>query len=260
MHLFQDREMELWEHLAELRTRIMRSLLYVAIGAIICWCVYPFLKQLIEAPLAPIAKGPNIRFAFKHITGPFMMQMQISAIGGLILAMPFLSLELWGFIAPGLTSSERRGFYFVIPLSIFFFAMGIVTAYAILPTTFRYFVGFLYSSPGAPTELIQDPVMYWTFVMKMILAFGVVFQLPVLLMGLAWAGIVNSRMLKKNWRYAIVMCSVVAAVATPSTDPASMLMMGAPLLVLYIGSIWLVGIVERLRAKKAVAAPSYEAS
>jgi sec-independent protein translocase protein TatC len=79
-------------------------------------------------------------------------------------------------------------------------------------------------------------------------------------MGLAWAGIVTSRMLKKNWRYAIVMCSVVAAVATPSTDPASMIMMGAPLLVLYVGSIWLVGIVERLRAKKAVAAPSYEAS
>jgi len=106
------------------------------------------------------------------------------------------------------------------------------------------------------------PVMYWSFVMKMLLAFGIVFQLPVVLMFLAWIGLVNTRMMKQNWRYAIVGCSVIGAVATPSNDAPSMLMMVVPLIILYFASIWLVGIVERLRARKEARAvgPSYEAS
>jgi sec-independent protein translocase protein TatC len=255
-----EREMELWEHLAELRNRIMRALLYLAIGAVVCWFLYPILLTIIQYPLQPLVKKYNIQWIYRTITGPFILQLQVSVIGGLILAMPFLTLELWGFIAPGLMPHERKGFYLIMPLSMFFFFMGIGTAYLILPTTFSYFASFIPREAVLGAGVMQDPVMYWSFVMKMILAFGVVFQLPVVLMGLAWTGMVTSRMLKKNWRYAIVMCSVVAAVATPSTDPASMLMMAAPLLVLYIGSIWLVGIVERIRAKKALAAPSYEAS
>jgi Sec-independent protein secretion pathway component TatC len=96
----------------------------------------------------------------------------------------------------------------------------------------------------------------------MILAFGIVFQLPVVLMFLAWIGLVTSRMLKQNWRYAVVGCSVVGAVATPSNDAPSMLMMVVPLIFLYFGSIWLVGIVERIRAKRGAVAtgPGYEAS
>lgn len=270
MPIFEDREMELWEHLSELRTRIMRCLLYLVIGTVVCWYLYPTLEAIIQRPLQPIEQKYNIEWIFRDIKGPFILKLQVSVIGGLILAMPLLTLELWGFVAPGLTPQERKGFYFVIPLSIFFFFLGIATAYYILPTTFSYFASFLPPKPQVPPGstlppgirggLMQDPVMYWTFVMKMILAFGVVFQMPVVLMGLAWTGMVTSRMLKKNWRYAIVLCSVLAAVATPSTDPGSMLMMGAPLLILYFASIWLVGMVERIRAKKALAAPSYEAS
>lgn len=262
MRLYEDREMELWEHLSELRSRIFRALMYLAVGAIVCWFLYPSLKKLLEAPLAPLINKYHIVMAFRHITGPFMLQLQVSVIAGLILALPLLTLELWGFVAPGLTPAERKGFYFVVPLSLFFFFLGVATAYFILPSAFGYFAGFLYQSPGVRTELIQDPVLYWTFVMKMILAFGIVFQLPVVLMFLAWIGLVNTRMMKQNWRYAIVGCSVVGAVATPSNDAPSMIMMVVPLIILYFASIWLVGIVERLRAKKGALAtgPSYEAS
>jgi sec-independent protein translocase protein TatC len=260
MPLLDDREMELWEHLSELRSRIMRALFYLVIGAVVCWLVYPTLLDVIQRPLEPIARKHNIQWMHIHILGPFVQQLQISVIGGVIVAMPLLTLELWGFVAPGLTPQERRGFYLIVPLAVFFFFLGITTAYFILPTTFAYFASFIPREKALGVGVMQNPVMYWTFVMKMILAFGLVFQMPVVLMGLAWTGMVTSRMLKKNWRYAIVLCSVVAAVSTPSTDPASMLMMAAPLLVLYTGSIWLVGIVERIRAKKALAAPSYEAS
>jgi sec-independent protein translocase protein TatC len=265
MRFYEDREMELWEHLSELRGRIVRVLLYLVVGAIAGWFLYPtVLKPLIERPLTPLIAKYHIVMAFKHLTGPFMLQLQVAVIAGLILVLPLLTLELWGFVAPGLTRDERKGFYFVVPLSLFFFFLGVATAYFILPSAFRYFASFLYPNPNSPlhTDLIQDPVLYWTFVMKMLLAFGVVFQLPVVLMFLAWIGLVTSTLLKKNWRHAIVGCSVLAAVATPSNDAPSMIMMGVPLIILYFASIWLVGIVERVRAKRQAlaAGPSYEAS
>jgi sec-independent protein translocase protein TatC len=258
-----DKEMELWEHLAELRSRIVRGLGYLVVAAIVCWLVYDPLLAVIKRPLDPLAAQYHIKWAFRHITGPFILKLQVSLIGGLILALPLLTLELWGFVAPGLTSSERKGFYFVVPLSLFFFFLGVSTAYLVLPSAFGYFASFLIppSPTGVQVELIQDPTLYWSFVMKMILAFGIVFQLPVVLMFLGWIGLVTSSMLKKNWRHSIVLCSVVAAVATPSNDAPTMVMMAVPLMVLYVASIWLVALVERFRAKKGLtSSPSYEAS
>src|SRR5207249_3134771 len=103
---------------------------------------------------------------------------------------------------------ERKGFYAIVPLSVFFFFLGVATAYFVLPSAFNYFASFLTNG----ITVYQDPVKYWSFVMKMILAFGIVFQLPVVLMFLGWTGLVTSSMLKKNWRHSIVLCSVVAAV------------------------------------------------
>ena len=265
MRFYEDREMELWEHLSELRSRIFRVLIYLTVAAIMGWFLYPaVLKPMIERPLTPILHKYHVVMAFRHLLDPFLLQLQVAVIAGLILALPMLTLELWGFIAPGLTSGERKGFYFVVPLSLLFFFLGVATAYFILPMALGYFAGFLYPTPNSPlqTQLIQDPKMSWSFVMKMILAFGIVFQLPVVLMFLGWIGLVNTRMMKQNWRYAIVGCSVIGAVATPSNDAPSMIMMVVPLIILYFASIWLVGIVERLRAKKEARAvgPSYEAS
>jgi sec-independent protein translocase protein TatC len=258
MRFHEDKEMELWEHLSELRSRIMRALLYVTVASVLCWIFYEEIMRLIQAPLDPVIAKHKIKFAFRHITEPFLMKFQISVISGLILSIPLLTLELWGFVAPGLTPQERKGFYFVAPLSLFFFFLGIGTAYVILPSAMDYFAGFLVG--GA--ELLQSPMLYWSFVMKMILGFGVVFQLPVILMFLGFIGMVTSAMLKKNWRVALVLCSVIAAVVTPSPDAGTMMMMGAPLMILYVASIWLVALMERLRRKREAVAtsPSYEAS
>src|SRR5438046_10024475 len=99
--------------------------------------------------------------AFRHITGAFMLELQVAIIAGLILALPLLTLELWGFIAPGLTREERKGFYFVVPLSLFFFFLGVATAYFILPSAFGYFASFIPQDSGVPNLVFQDPVMYW---------------------------------------------------------------------------------------------------
>jgi sec-independent protein translocase protein TatC len=242
-----EREMELWEHLAELRSRIFRALFYAAFGMAICWAFYDELRLFLEQPLRNVL-GANFKTMYTTAWQPFMVQVQISLVAGLILALPLITLELWGFVAPGLTREEKKGFHVVVPLSLFFFLTGVTTAYLVLPSAFSWFVGFL----RPDDTLLNNPLQYVVFVVKMLLAFGLVFQLPVVLMFLAWIGVVSSQMLKENWRSALVLSSVVAAVATPSNDAFTMLLMALPLTLLYFASIWLVAMVERTRARHAL--------
>jgi sec-independent protein translocase protein TatC len=239
------KEMELWEHLAELRTRLIRSLIYIGVGAIAIWVCYRPLWDFLWAPLRPILAAHGVfgdHIVWQNIWDPFIVRLQISLVGGLTLAVPCITYEIWGFIAPGLTRSERKGFYFVGPLAVFFFVSGLAVAYLVLPATFGYFAQFLGSD-----HLMPSPVPYVMFLVKMCLAFGLVFELPVVLMFFAWIGLVTSKMLRAGWRHAMVGCAALAAVATPSNDAATMLMMAVPLALLYFLSIGLVRIVERLR-------------
>src|SRR5205823_11226992 len=168
-------------------------------------------------PITPIMQRHKWHFVYRHITEGFMMQLETALIAGLIVALPLITLEMWGFVAPGLTRNEKKGFYLAVPLSLFFFFLGLTTAYLILPAAFGYFAGFFVIG-SQNIELQQNPATYILFVVKMLVAFGVVFQLPVVLMFLGYVGIVSSSMLKSNWRIALVGCSVLAAVATPSND------------------------------------------
>jgi sec-independent protein translocase protein TatC len=240
------REMELWEHLAELRGRLMRSVLYVLLGLSLAWFIYPPLEAVFKAPIQPIMDARGWKWVFRTFTQAFMLRLQVSAIAGLVLAIPLVTLEIWGFIAPGLTRSERKACYVVFPLSLFFFFMGVACGYLLMNTTVSYFAQYI----PADTDLLQDPLMYLTFMIKMIVAFGVSFQLPVVLMLLAWLGIVSSKTLRAHWRLAVVGCFAVAAIATPGGDPMTMVIMAAPLAVLYVGSIFLCGMVERIRARR----------
>jgi sec-independent protein translocase protein TatC len=248
------KEMELWEHLAELRTRIIRSLLYIGVGGIVIWCFRGWVWQFLWAPLAPVlrkygAEGGKILTT--NIVEMFTINLQIALVGGLIASVPFITYELWGFIAPGLTRPERKGFYIVGPLAVFFIVFGLTTSYLILPSAFAWFALYLTPSGGPPVIFIPRAQDYILFLMKMCLAFGLVFELPVVLMFFAWIGLVTSKMLRSGWRHAIVGCAAVAAVATPSNDAPTMLMMAVPLIGLYFFSIVLVKIVERVRGARA---------
>jgi sec-independent protein translocase protein TatC len=250
------KEMELWEHLAELRSRLIRSIAYVGAGMVAAWMVYEPLLAIIMRPIEPIMRKHGWHWVFRHITEAFMARLEISLVAGLVVAIPLITIEMWGFVAPGLTRTEKKGFYVCVPLSLFFFFLGVTCGYVVLPAAFAYFADF-FQVGNQQIELQQNPMQYILFVIKMELAFGIVFQLPVILMFLAYVGMVTSAMLKANWRVALVLCSVVAAVATPSNDAITMLMMAVPLCVLYLASIWLVAFVERLRARRSYR-PSYD--
>lgn len=236
-----EKQVELFDHLGELRTRIIRIFIYAVIGTIAAWFFYDFLFSVLTRPMATALK--ETKFLLTSFPEAFMMRLTISFIAGLVLTIPFISIELWGFISPALSREERRPLIWIIPLSIILFILGVSLCYYILPKAFGWFISYV----PANAELRPSAQGSLLFTVKMMLAFGLMFELPVVLMLLASIGIVNSKFLKSNWRVAIVVVSIIAAVATPSNDAFSMLMMAVPVALLYFASIGLVRTVERRR-------------
>lgn len=236
----EHRNAELMEHLAEVRVRLLRSVVYLVLAAIAAWFFYDPLFSFLTRPMTGVMGKMGAKFLYVGFPEAFMVQMQICIVSGLMLASPFISAELWGFVAPGLTPSERRPLKWIAPLAVVLFFSGAVLCYLILPAAFQWFASYV------PKEAELRPTVQASvlFSVKMLLVFGIVFELPVVLMLLAKVGIVNSAMLKKQWRIAMVLASVLAAVATPSNDAFSMLMMALPLAMLYFISIFLVWLVE----------------
>ncbi len=244
----EERKAELTEHLAELRTRLIRACLYVLFGMV---AVYLLSSQIETTLMAPINKVINARkvvdgqtqlppFAFHSFTDGFFLTLQIATVGGLIVALPFVILELWGFIAPALTTHEKKGVYFIAPMSVVLFLMGLSCAYLILPMAVHWFLSYI--PPGA--VLMQNPLTYIVFVVKLLLVFGLLFELPVVLMFLGKIGIINSALMIQYWRQIAVALFTLAMVVAPSNDPGTMLALAIPLTLLFFASIGLVKLVE----------------
>lgn len=236
-----EKRLSLVEHLSELRVRIIRVVVYITLGAIGGWLFYKQLFQLISSPVLPTLKASGSKFLLTGITEGFSIKMQMSVLSGAIVALPLITLEGWMFIRPGLTRSERKAVVLVAPLSILLFIIGVVTAYMILPAGIRW----LFNQNPPEAAFMPSVSQALIFILKMILAFGLVFQMPVILMFLAKIGLINSGMLKTYWRHAIVAIAVVAAMATPSGDAFTMFMMCIPMAFLYLLSIGLVKLVEK---------------
>ncbi len=246
-----DKRMELSEHLAELRTRIMRSILYVVVASGLSYYgvrpIYDFFYQ----PMDRALKGSHIEFkiVFPHFTEAFFVVLQICVVAGLLIVSPLVILEMWGFIRPALTRKERRPLRWIVPMSIVLFISGAWLAYWVAQYAMNWFIGYVKLFPEA--VLYQDPRTYVLFVLKLMAIFGVVFQLPLALMFLAWAGLLKSQTMKQYWRHAIVGIAFGGLMVTPSNDVFTMLMMVIPVFTLYLGSIGLVQIMERSRMKRA---------
>lgn len=236
----EEKRAELTEHLAELRTRLLRCVIYLCVGTVAAWFLYDWILELLTHPMQVVNARMNTKFLMTHYAQPFMIRMQISLVTGLVLVSPMVTMELWSFIAPGLTPQERRPIRWIAPLSVILFFSGAALAYLILPTTFSWFASYKPDNAELRPDLYAN--ILWT--LKFIVAFGVVFELPIVLMLLAKVGIVNSRMLWANWRYAMVGCVIVSAVATPSGDAFTMMVMAVPVAILYFLSIGLVRMVE----------------
>jgi len=237
----EEQRLSIMEHLAELRARLMRSIAYVGVAAAFCWIAYRPIDHLLFAPVKELLAKYNAELAYYNLADAFMVKCQLCVICGAALAMPAVLVEIWLFVRPALTKTERKVFYVLGPMVFVLFWAGATTAYWLIPQAIRWFAGYS-QAQGIP--LRQNTKELVTFVAKMCLAFGGAFQLPVVMMVLGKIGLVSSRGLASWWRHAIVILAVVAAVITPSNDAPTMIMMTVPLIGLYGLSIVLVRIVE----------------
>jgi sec-independent protein translocase protein TatC len=239
--------MSLMEHLDELRKRIIRAAIYLALGFAAAWVFHDKFVAIIQAPLNRIGKS----LVFTHPMDPLNMDLKVSLIGGAILASPLILYQVWLFIAPGLYQKERR---FVVPF------MAATVGLFLAGAAFGYF----YVLPGALEILIVGfgknftPMVtieeYSGFFLSIILGLGISFELPILIFFLALFGIVSPRFLWKNIRYAILAVFIVAAIICPSPDPWTMCIYAIPMLALYLVGIAVAWWVHPSRRKKKEAA------
>jgi sec-independent protein translocase protein TatC len=227
-----DAVMTLFDHLGELRTRLFRSVLAIALGSVVGFLAASRIREFLVQPLPPDQR-------VLQVLGPgdaFAIQLRISIIVGIILAMPVLLYQIWAFVSPGLTPNERRAVRPWIPLALLFFAIGVGLAYFVLPYATEFLLGFTDETLVANLTATA----YFDFVTTMFLAFGLVMQFPILLVGLSRVGITTSERLAKSRRYVFLGILIFSATATPGGDLVSPAVLCATMYALFEGTIWFI--------------------
>jgi len=239
------KKMPITEHLAELR----RRLVYCAIAVFVCMVGAFVAKKYVFAVLMHPLKDTGVqKLTTLGVTEAFFQVLKVSVYAGLIVALPFILYQFWAFVLPALYENERRSVIPYVASTTGLFLGGVVFGYFIvLPVGLKFLVGY----GGEQFNQLLQAERYINFVAMFLLAFGAVFELPLIMMLLAWADIVDHVRMRKARRYAIVIEAVVAMVLTPSQDPVSMILMLVPLIVLYEIGIWLAKWVARRKARKA---------
>ena len=234
------REMSFLDHLDDLRTVIVQSAIAFTVAMVVCWF---FSGRILDFLVRPL---PVENLVFTDPVEAFMVRVRISVVVGLMISFPFILFRVWAFVAPGLFLNERkRIFPFVVASSSLFYA-GIVFCYIVLiPIVLRFFLG--YGTPRLNPLISVNS--YFALVSKLSFAFGIVFQLPIVVLLLTLLGIVSPGLLVRQWRYGVLGVAIAAAVFTPP-DVISMVAMGAPLLVLYAASVAVAFVVVRKKNRR----------
>lgn len=246
------KEAPLVEHLEELRSRLLWSILAWAVATGVAWNFRVQLLGWLKRPLDLAAKqnGIQVNLIVLDITEPFLVSLKVAAFGGLVLALPFIVYQIWAFIAPGLYEHEKR---LAVPFLLgvgFSFALGALFAYyGFLPFAIPFLLGFL---GGVVTPQISIG-RYMGQVLMMMTVMGLVFEMPVVSYLLARLGILSSNFLARNWRIAVVFLLTLSALITPTVDVVSLAIVSLPLLVLYWISVLVARLAERRRPKEAEA-------
>ncbi|HEU4364262.1 MAG TPA: twin-arginine translocase subunit TatC [Candidatus Krumholzibacteria bacterium] len=234
------REMSFWDHLGELRGVLVSSLISLLGLSIAAWFFSgPIMDWL-------VAGVPVDHLMFVAPSEAFMTRMKLSFILGGLASFPYIGYRVWRFVSPGLFRRERSGIFPVAVASALLFYAGVAFAYfLVVPVIIRFMLGYA-------TDRIQPMLSvsaYFTTVSRLCLAFGLVFQLPIVILLLSLLGIVSPQLFLRQWRYAVVIIFLAAAVFTPP-DPVSQVLMAVPLVVLYIGSAFLAALITRRRKRE----------
>jgi len=224
-----DTPMPLTAHLAELRSRLIWCMLALAGGFIVCYALSDKIVAALQSP--PVLVGQPIKVPLQIIAPAeaFVTYIKVGLIAGLFLMLPLILHQLWKFVAPGLLEHEKKYTVpFIVGSAVLFYGGGVIF-YLVLP----FIIHFLLSFARGDIKAQLSVGYYVTFCVRLMIAFGLVFQLPMVVIFLTQLGLVSSRLLVQYFRHAVVLIFVVAAVLTPTTDPLSLLFMVLPMLLLY---------------------------
>ncbi len=244
--------MSFLEHLEELRKRIIWSIFWVGVGFCVCWWkaewIYGYMKQPIDAALAAHKLPTDL--VYLNPTEPFNMYLKIGLLAGIFVASPMVLYQVWAFISPGLYRHEKR---YVMPFMFstvgLFLAGGFFAYKMVYPAALDFLIG--YGAQFKPMITIGE---YTDLFLTIIIGMGIIFELPILVFFLALMGIVNAKWMWKNLRYSILVIFIIAAIITPTTDIMNMCIFAAPMVALYVFSIFIAWLVHpaarRRRAEK----------
>ena len=244
-----DGRMALADHLRELRARLMRSVLALVVALVVALFFYDQLFDIIYHPYQvareQLQGKVDTRGTISGAGGPLLLQLKLCGVAAVVVTSPYWLLQIWGFIVPGLHQHERRWTRVFALVAGPLFLVGVGVGYYVLPKGLEVLIGF------APDKLqsLVDFGDYFSFFSRMLLVFGIAFEIPLFVLLLNLAGVVSGRSLGRHRPWIVVGTFVFAAVATPSTDPFSMLMLAVPMTVLFLVSEVIARVVDRRRGR-----------
>ena len=256
-----DTQAPLLDHLIELRARLVRCIAALLVTFVVCMT---FAQKILGFLVQPLVEAGQSKLIYTKLYGQFFVEMKVALFAAFFISFPVIANQIWAFVAPGLYAKEKKAFLpFLFATPVLFAAGGALAYYVVMPTAFRWFLGFQGNAGGVEIEALPNSEDYLDLVMRFILAFGISFLLPVLLLLLNRAGIVSRKQLVDARRYVVVAIAAIAAVATPP-DVGSMLMLAIPLWLLFEVSLILMLFGERKREREkaeeaAAAAKALEA-